>query len=285
MRLRAVAAAAVVVVLAMPAIHAQYEANAPAPQGGRGARAPRAPQTPLSTTLYNTADALGMLRGAQEVDRVATVRYWAAGTMTVNRQSYTVTAYVGNVNYLVPGMRADITRTAPDGKSERRVEVVSDKFAWNETQPGMNATPSPADVNARLLQIWMLPQGIVKAATAAGAAAKVTTASGTTTLSFPIASINATITATIDNKNFFRDVEARMGTTVINTTYSDYGDWNGDDYLSDVMFPKHIVQKVGGVTTLDLTESKTNTYNPYVVMPVPDNIQKAAATSQSASAR
>jgi hypothetical protein len=99
-------------------------------------------------------------------------------------------------------------------------------------------------------------------------------ANGMTTLTFPVASINATITATIDAKNFITQVEGRMGNTVVNTTYSEYGDYNGSDYLSDVLFPKHIVQKVGGVTTLDLTLSKTNTYNPYVVMPVPDNIAK-----------
>jgi hypothetical protein len=63
-----------------------------------------------------------------------------------------------------------------------------------------------------------------------------------------------------------------MGTTVVTAAYSDYGDYNGADYLSDVMFPKHIVQKIGGVTTLDITLTKTNTYNPYVVMPVPDSI-------------
>ena len=31
------------------------------------------------------------------------------------------------------------------------------------------------------------------------------------------------------------------------------GDWNGADYLSDVMFPKHIVQKRGTATVMDLT--------------------------------
>jgi hypothetical protein len=167
--------------------------------------------------------------------------------------------------------------------SQRAVEVVSDKFAWNETQPGINPTPAAGIANARLLQIWMLPQGVVKAATAAGAAANVAAAGGVTTLTFPIASIGATLKATIDDKNFIREVEARMGTSVITTTYSDYGDWNGADYLSDVMFPRHIVQKRDGATVLDLTISKTNTYNPYVVMPVPENVEKAGSTAQAAS--
>jgi hypothetical protein len=33
---------------------------------------------------------------------------------------------------------------------------------------------------------------------------------------------------------------------------------------------------VDGQTVLDLTIEKTNTYNPYAIMPVP-NVQKAAA--------
>ena len=35
----------------------------------------------------------------------------------------------------------------------------------------------------------------------------------------------------------------------------------------------HIVQKRGGVTISDLTITETNTYNPYVIMPVPDNVK------------
>jgi hypothetical protein len=136
-----------------------------------------AQQTPeLKTVLHNAADALGMLRTEREADLIATLRYWGAGTMTVGGQMVKVTNYAGSVNFHVPGMRVDVTRTAADGKPQRAVEVVSDKFAWNETQPGMNATPAAAAVNDRLLQLWTLPQGIVKAATAAGAAAKVTAA-------------------------------------------------------------------------------------------------------------
>ena len=70
-------------------------------------------------------------------------------------------------------------------------------------------------------------------------------------------------------------VEARTGSTVITAIYSDYGDWN-DDAKADVFLPRHIVQKKGGVTEFDLTLEHTNTYNPYVIMPVPENVSKAA---------
>ena len=38
------------------------------------------------------------------------------------------------------------------------------------------------------------------------------------------------------------------------------------------MFPKRIVQKRGNTTIADLTITKTNTYNPYVIMPVPETV-------------
>jgi hypothetical protein len=284
MRMRLTAAAAVITLvgLTMPTIHAQGRA---AQAGPRAAAAAPAGAADLKKVLYNIADVQGMLRETREEDKVATIKYWAAGTMSVNGQMYKVTNYVASVNFHVHGMRADITRTGPDGAAQHVIEVVSDKFAWNETKPGMNATPAPGTDAMRLLQFWMLPQSVVKGATEAGADAKVGVENGATTLTYPIASLGATLKATIDAKNFITQVDAKMGTTAVTMNYSNYGDWNGADYLSDVMFPKHIVEKVGGVTVLDLTVSKTNTYNPYVIVPVPDNIEKAQATQQSAVAR
>jgi hypothetical protein len=40
--------------------------------------------------------------------------------------------------------------------------------------------------------------------------------------------------------------------------------------------PRRVVQTVDGQTVLDLTIDKTNTYNPYVIMPVPPAVQKVA---------
>jgi hypothetical protein len=43
-----------------------------------------------------------------------------------------------------------------------------------------------------------------------------------------------------------------------------------------VLLPRHIVAKQGGVTMVDLAITKTDTYNPYVIMPLPQNVEKAA---------
>jgi hypothetical protein len=46
------------------------------------------------------------------------------------------------------------------------------------------------------------------------------------------------VKVTLDKDNHIEQVESRMGGVTTVTTYSEYGDWNGADYLSDVMFPK-----------------------------------------------
>ena len=43
-----------------------------------------------------------------------------------------------------------------------------------------------------------------------------------------------------------------------------------------VLLPRHLVVKQGGVTMLDLAITKTDTYNPYVIMPLPANVEKTA---------
>jgi hypothetical protein len=45
------------------------------------------------------------------------------------------------------------------------------------------------------------------------------------------------------------------------------------------MFPRHIVEKRNGMVVADITTQRTNTYNPYVVMPVPANVKAAFPAS------
>lgn len=141
----------------------------------------------LKSTLYKMADVLGMLRGPEESESILTLEYWGTGTMNVGGQPYNLTNYRGSVRFNVPGMRVDFTRTGPDGQTpQRQIHVVAGKFAWNETQPGMNATPAPGTVNERLLQMWTLSQGVVKAATVAGTNTKVTLEGGVVYVTFPL---------------------------------------------------------------------------------------------------
>ena len=239
-------------------------AQAPKPQAG--AAAPT-----VKEVLYSAADSIGMLRLAAEVDRIATMNYWATGTMMADGKACTLKEYKASVNWLHKGMRVEYTCEG----QPRRIEVVNGAVAWNETQPGINASPAPGTAPERQLMIWTLPAGVIKAATAAGAKAQVAMDGGKAVLSFPVVDVpGATIRAIYNPETYLLErVEARFGTTVMDIAYAQYGDWNGDDYLSDVQFPKRITQKRGTATVLDLTLTKTNTYNPYVVMPVPAGIK------------
>ena len=242
--------------------------------GGRGARAGGTPEeNTRRQVLYDMADTIGMLRNPNEVDRLGSMNYWANGTIMSGTQSCKVVDYKAGVNWIHKGMRVDYKC---EGSPQRHVEVVSEDLAWNETEPGKGGTATPTAVKERALFIWTLPAGAIKMANAAGAALKVTMENGKTVLSFPIASLAADMKLTLNKDSRIEQVQSTMGGVTTVTTYEEYGDWNGADYLSDVMFPKHIVQKRGGQTVMDLTLTKTNTYNPYVILPVPSTVKAPA---------
>jgi hypothetical protein len=249
----------------------------------------------LKTTLHKMADVLGMLRGPEEDDGVITMHYWATGTMAVGGQTCQLANYRAYVRFQAPGMRVDYTCAAGAGQSgARHVEVVSGTYAWNESGLGVGPTAAMGTLNDRLLRLWTLPQGFVKLARAGGAKTTVTLEGGVVYVTAPLpaplvgtarAALNTTdaFELTMDSGDKYQigytidRIETRMGTVVTDTTFSDYGDWNEPDYKSDVWFPRRIVERRGGVTTMDLTVQKTNTYNPYVVMPVPSNVRQAQA--------
>jgi hypothetical protein len=91
------------------------------------------------------------------------------------------------------------------------------------------------------------------------------------------------VKATLNAKSQIVRVEARMDNPAkaLDTTYALYGDWNDANLplarraFSDVKLPRHIVEKQGGRIVLDLTLVRTDTNNPYVVMPVPSSVEKA----------
>jgi len=240
---------------------AAQQRQAPSVAGG--------PANDVKKVVETMQDNLGMLRGMNRNDAVNRIEYWGTqGTKVVGGRPVQLTTWKISLNYTMQGMRFDYTH---DG--QRTIEVVSDKFAWNEVTPGGAATPTPAALAERQLQLALTPIGMAKAVKAAGDAAKVTTAAGVTTLTFTVN--GATIVATLNKYMQPTKAEARLGTAVLNVTYDQYGDWN-DDAKADVYLPKHIVQTQNGMTVLDLTLTNTNTYNPYVITPVPANVKGAA---------
>lgn len=245
--------------------------------GGAVMHAQTAPA--VEKALYTAADAIGMLREVDEDDGIARVDFWATGTMAVGGQTFRLAKYRVSINYDDPGIRVDFTRAGADGKDlPREIQVAAKGLAWNEQTPGVGATAAPGAADERLLFLWTTPPGLIKAAHAAGAKAAASVEGGATVLTFPVGS--AMIKATLNAKGLFEKVEARLGTVVTETTFAEFGDLNDADYKADVFWPKRIVQKRGGVTTLDLTLTRTNTYNPYVIVPVPENVSSAGAAGR-----
>jgi hypothetical protein len=244
----------------------------------------------VKALVFTLADTMGMLRGLQQEDSILTLEQWAKGTMTVGGQKYELAEHRTSINYAVPGMRIDYRRQAAGGQAQRQIEVVSGAAAWNEADRGRGATPARERMRERLVYLWTTPMGVVKAARAAGAKATIKAAGDVTMLSFPLPApvddVLARVTVRKDASLLARPNPAALATlvgsyitrvettggVVTEATYAEYGDWNWDDYKADIMQPRRITRKQGD-TALELMTVNTNTYNPYVIMPVPDNVK------------
>ena len=242
---------------------------------------------------------LGLHRGVQDEDSVLTAEYWATGTMrevgpkTIGPPVQLKSVYV-QFAYDFPGMRMDMTRA----NGTREIQVVSGTYAWNEVdkiggglEPGWgSAVPAMETVTDRLLRMWTSPMGVYKAAFAAQANAKTAVENGAVTLTFPftngkpgntsylvVGALEGTpVKVTLNERYQPARVEVRYNNRLYVTNYSEYADLNESDYKADIFMPRRVVQTVDGETVLDLTIQKTNTYNPYVLMPVPETVRKAA---------
>jgi hypothetical protein len=252
------------------------------------------------TVLRAAADALGMLRwsdigaGATHlpaIDVVTTMEIFATGTVNNAGQS-SPAEYHASLAYIPPAMRVELTRKG--AADAHTIQTVRENYAWNESEvggglvPGKGmATPAMPAVKARLLQLWILPYGVVKAAIAAGDKAKISMENGGTVLTFPLSGnlSGITVTATLDSKNLITKVETRPDNPALTnlateTEYSDYADHG--EVLTDIKSPGHIVEKQGGKPFLDLQVKMVNANDPYLVFPVPPNV-KSATTQASAN--
>jgi hypothetical protein len=187
-------------------------------------------------------------------------------------------------------MRIEMTRTLSGGAAPLHTfEVVRDMYAWDESEIGAGlapgkgiATPVMASVNNRLLLLWTLPYGVIKAAVAAGDKATMSTEDGAKVIKFPLTGqlAGVMVKATLDAQDEVAKVETRtdnpaLSDLVTETEYSDYADHG--EIATDVRSPGHIVRKQAGHPVLDLHIKTLDANNPYLVFPVPENVKKAAA--------
>jgi hypothetical protein len=264
----------------------------------------------VAKTLKAAAEAVGLARwsgvGGQhlpEVDVINTMEMWGTGTTYGPAQSSKPgepwpafkTEYHAALDYNPPAMRVEMTRTSSGAPAQggaapqHTIEVVRDKYAWDESEIGAGlvpgkgtATPAMAAVNNRLLQLWILPYGVIKAALAAGDKTKMSTEKGATVITFPLSGQLAYVMVkmTLDAQNEVAKVETRtdnpaLTDMITETEYSGYADHG--EIATDIKSPGHIVRKQGGHPVLDLQVKMLDANNPYLVFPVPENVKKAAA--------
>ncbi|PWU06521.1 MAG: hypothetical protein C5B51_12135 [Terriglobia bacterium] len=279
-------------------------------QGRRGGvpepYTPAADAKDLKAVLFRWMWGMGMLKGHDERDMVATLEYQGKGTIQVEGQPCTLAKYRASTNYQTFSQRIQYTCTRPNGETYSNVEVVSGLYAWNEDTPGAEigsakgkAIPMPEAVEPRLIRIWASPQGAPKAALAgttetfrlganpgtlfADGLAKVGQTSvawesGKPVVTFPIPGVpGATATATLDAKYMTERVVLKQGSTTIDFTYGDYQDWNNPLNKIGVLYAGKMVERRNGAVIRDLTTEVTETGNVYVVAPVPASVQAAKA--------
>jgi hypothetical protein len=276
----------------------------------QGAREVPEPYTPaddakdLKSVLFNWTRNMGMLKGHDEREMVATLEYQGTGTIQVSGQPCTLTKFRASTNYQSLSQRIQYTCTRSNGQAYSNVEVVSGLYAWDEDKPGAEigstggkATPKSAAVQERLIRLWASPQGAPKAAIAgttdtfwlganpgtlfADGLAKAGQTSlawegGKPVVTFPLPGVpDATAVATLDAKFMTERVVVTQGRTTTEFTYSDYRDWNNELNLIEVLYAGKLVERRNGAVVRDLTTTQTETGNVYVVAPVPASVQAA----------
>ncbi|HKU69213.1 MAG TPA: hypothetical protein VJQ51_00110 [Burkholderiales bacterium] len=245
----------------------------PAAFGQRAA--PKPPPSPQFAALAEIANALGMLRGTQrEWKSINRIYYIADGSVSVpgtgeRWTDYKLTRGMIEMNYVMPALRVDVTRSA-GGKTERSIEVARGDAAWNETGPGIGATNAPGAAKGRRWLIYTTPHGVVRAAMEAAVKDAASVAVDAKGFKFP--SPDGVATVALDANKRPSRVELAvnhpvLGATTVVTALSDYRDWE----KLGVWFPARIVQTIGARKTQDLRVTEFRS-NPYVIFPIPAGV-------------
>jgi glyoxylase-like metal-dependent hydrolase (beta-lactamase superfamily II) len=234
-------------------------------------------QAQQRTGLAAAADAMG-------ATSLNSIQYTGSGVMFGFGQAYepggrwprfVQNSWTAAINYQAPAMRLVTSRsqgeapprggaTQPIAGEQRANVAVSGRYAW--VQGGPQATPTPAAVQDRLVQLWATPHGVIKAAMANAGSLD----GSTVTFNLDRREIKATLNAqNLVEKVRYLSTDSVIGDYPVEITYSDYADFGG------VKFPRHIVQTDDGYPTLDISVSEVKPNAP-VSIDVPANVQIAA---------
>ena len=307
---------ALVAAMGGAAVRAQAPAAPAGRGGGRGggifgptAFTPTPGAKDLKSVLYNWTWHMGMLRSGDEAELVKTLEYQAeGGTIQVNGQPCALKKYRISANYQIPGYRTQIECTRANGQTYKNVETMSGQFAWDEDIPGAElvpgkgkAIPRPDALQERLIRLWASPHGAPKAAIAgasglppsesfakspatlldraasANASTKLTWQGEKAIVTFSIPGVPGAIaTATLDSGFLPERVVVKNGTNTTEFVYGNFDDWNNPLFKIEALYAGTIVERRNGTVVRDVKTKVTEIGQVYVVVPVPDSVQKAA---------
>ena len=115
---------------------------------------PAADAKDLKAVLFKWMWGMGMLKGHDERDMVASLEYQGKGTIQVDGQPCTLTKYRASTNYQTFSQRIQYTCTRPNGQTYSNIEVVSGLYAWNEDTPGAEIGPNEREDHADAGEPW-----------------------------------------------------------------------------------------------------------------------------------
>ncbi len=161
----------------------------------------------------------------------------------------------------------------PHRAQQRNEQYVSGGYAWNQTAGGPAA--GPRFVMDRVHQLWITPQGVIKAAIRNNATVRQEVRNGqpVTVASF-VEPGRFKAVAIINAAGLVERVESRLpdpvlGETSVVTTFADYRDMAG------LKFPMKIAQTQGGFSVLDLAVREVVPNAPADIA-LPDAVRNAA---------
>ncbi len=242
----------------------------------------------LCAGVVSAQDAKTILQAAQKAmgGDVTSIQYSGTGQLNFYGQAFepggawpvtNLTSYTKTIDFATKSAKEEITHAEvtpmikgggrPFGGEEKQVHFVSGSYAWD--MPGSNPVPNFGAAAEWQLQIWLTPQGFVKAALENNGTAK--KGSTGTLVSFTTGKYK--VRGTIDAQNMVVRTETwvndpDVGDKDIETTFSGYKDFGG------LKFPAMIVQKQEGFPTLVLSVSGVKA-NPGLSVSVPDSVKNA----------
>jgi hypothetical protein len=232
----------------------------------------------IPAAVVETAHEIGMARRVPlensfvplDIKTVITAQYRATGTYTPPgaKAPLNLTKSRMQISYVAPAFRFDY-----EANGVRHIDVWSYKHAWNETAPGVGATPAMNTLDQRIPLIWLTPQGAIWTAIYAERKTKVSTVDGKTVFSAPFDQLGIVSTTTIGKNKLPEKTVLRYKGRVYEATFADYVD---EEPAYKSKFPTKMVWKLDGkeIGNFSITDFHGDSYATFNV---PANVNTAAS--------